>query len=333
MAEKKRQIEEKKREVTENKAMKQEDYDAPDKLPTPPPTPPPEEKEKDADEVEIATEMDGAHVDEETDDETVDDGELTAENRTENRIRHVIKQLESFEEGNAHHPRREVVEIGKEENKKSKIMKKRVGDDGKIEWVVDDNGENLDDKKEEECTVAAADSTKRPTWVDGRFFMPMNFSDDIRFDPFESSYYQTGNRDDEVAWAQSEAEKQKELRKQGIVDPPTNDFSDLQRKVRAYKKTLKKGNMSLFQTSDKEQAPEEWTKVLLINSVDWKEFFKNRRAMIVDEPEPIDDSPSEEELFKMRMDQLSLEKLSMGSDPLEFELFAPSGFLTRSTYM
>ena len=66
---------------------------------------------------------------------------------------------------------------------------------------------------------------------------------------------------------------------------PSNDFSDILEKVNKYKRSEKMSNKSsLYSTSDKDTSPSEWTKITVVNTVDWKEYFKNKRSLMTEEP-------------------------------------------------
>ncbi len=154
------------------------------------------------------------------------------------------------------------------------------------------------------------------------YFMPMLFSDDIKYKNFETPV------DDErvVDWKPRDLGKKhkKEANpvNNDVVDPP-NQFSDIAEAVKEHKiKTVQDRLNSLYKTSATEESPAEWTYVVKKDAVMWVEFLDAQEAILMERPPtpppPVDE---EAEFFK----ELKMNALFLKDVPDDEEVTVPEG--------
>ena len=130
-----------------------------------------------------------------------------------------------------------------------------------------------------------------------KFFIPMNFTDDIYYDPFETLYNQEtenheNNENDTKDNEKTEEMKRKEQQQvvsslkysyyDNIMESPRiqDNFIDINKKLIEYRKEEEKQRKLLFATTLQEIPAKDWIRVFRTYTVDWDSFFANQEAMV-----------------------------------------------------
>jgi hypothetical protein len=112
------------------------------------------------------------------------------------------------------------------------------------------------------------------------FFMPMMFSDDIYFDPFETVNHElelpTPDETAEPTEEQVDADYDDSGAPTKYVDP----FADVNVKLGEFRRQEEMKRKALFATTLQEVPAKDWIQVFRTYTVDWDSFFASQNAMV-----------------------------------------------------
>jgi hypothetical protein len=147
---------------------------------------------------------------------------------------------------------------------------------------------------------STARHASHPRQQPGKFFMPLNFSEDIYFDPFETEI-SDANKDLAAALASGGRRSSMALMDAhnggagdgssapsslyGYLDPAAqaaadDPFNDVNSRLADFRKEEEKRRKLLFTTTLQEVPSNEWIRVFRTYTVDWDSFFANQDAMV-----------------------------------------------------
>lgn len=110
-----------------------------------------------------------------------------------------------------------------------------------------------------------------------KFFMPMMFSDDIYFDPFETDGHEEKNEERAAA----EVEDVADVMEPGCAPTQGKDpFDDINSRMAHFRKEEERKRKALFSTTLQEIPSKDWIRVFRTYTVDWDAFFASQDAMV-----------------------------------------------------
>lgn len=148
-----------------------------------------------------------------------------------------------------------------------------------------------------------------PRWSTkgGEYFMPQMFSEDITFNPFESS---ADNQEEALkSWDPTHIGQTKIKNDNANESAVSGSFDDIADSVKAHKLLLIRQRLEqLYQTSSSEASPADWTEIFRVAVVDWGTFFHDQEDILYERP-PTPPAPVDEDAnFLSRMASISQEK-------------------------
>jgi hypothetical protein len=153
------------------------------------------------------------------------------------------------------------------------------------------------------------------------FFLPLNFSGDIHFNPFNSVM-------------EHKAAIGQEKTKASVADvpdldleeiAPTSNFSDITRKVKHHKITMERERLHLYDTSATEVSPRSWTNVTKTVAVDWEGFLAKEQYNLLKKPEPEPEEDDGEAAFAEEI-RKNIQKARMAAYALSMKQKSVMGF-------
>jgi len=169
-----------------------------------------------------------------------------------------------------------------------------------------------------------------PRWsVEGGYFMPQLFSQDISFQPFDSS---AANQTEVLeTWSASDIGKSKIKKIDAAAvsadgSAKSGSFEDITSSVKAHKMLLMRQRLEqLYQTSSSEASPADWTEVFRVAVVDWGAFFHEQQDILYERPTTPPPTIDEEAEFLAQMKQVAVNQPE--STQLAQNLEIPESFL------
>jgi hypothetical protein len=180
----------------------------------------------------------------------------------------------------------------------------------------------------ERMKVASDRNAEHPRKNDDKmqYFMPMLFSDDIKYKNFETAI---NDQDSRLSGWQPLDVGKKHVRTANAVNfelgDEQNQFSDISTAVKDHKIKLVQDRLKrLYKTTSSEESPADWTEVVKKDAVAWVEFLDAQEAILMKRP-PTPPPPLDEEaeFFKqLKLDALFLQDVA---EEDEEEMSVPEG--------
>jgi hypothetical protein len=139
-------------------------------------------------------------------------------------------------------------------------------------------------KRMQEFLDKIKESTRRhathPRRKPKHFFMPMMFSDDIYFDPFETVNHELELRTPDETAELTEEQLVADYDDSGAPTKYVDPFADVNVKLGEFRKQEEMKRKALFATTLQEVPAKDWIQVLRTYTVDWDSFFASQNAMV-----------------------------------------------------
>jgi hypothetical protein len=117
-----------------------------------------------------------------------------------------------------------------------------------------------------------------------QFFLPLTFSTDIHFNPFESTMDRQPKK---ILPPGTVVPVESEDTKYDIEEiAPVSTFADITRKVKHHKIAMERERLHLYDTSATEMSPRSWTSLSKTVAVDWEAYLATEQYNLLKKPEP-----------------------------------------------